>query len=61
MYVKEGAVNKIRHKRQGQFYKQYIAALIEEACKLQMTKEDVINTAKRLKQQVTYFLYAKKD
>lgn len=26
-----------------------------------VTKEDVINTAKRLKQQVTYFLYAKKD
>ncbi len=47
MYVKEGAVNKIRHKRQGQFYKQYISALIEEACKLQMTKEDVINLIER--------------
>lgn len=47
MYVKEGAVKKIRQKRQGQFYKQYVAALIEEASKLQMTKEDVIKLIER--------------
>lgn len=47
MYVKNGAVEKIRRKRQGQFYKQYVAALIEEASKLQMTKEDVIELIER--------------
>lgn len=43
MFVKEGAVKKIRSKRQGQFYKQYIAALLEEAAKLQMTKDEIIS------------------
>ena len=47
MYVKEGAVKKIRKKRQGQFYDQYIAALIEEASKLDMTKEEVIELIER--------------
>lgn len=47
MYVKKGAVEKIRIKRQGQFYKQYVAALIKEASKLQMTKEDVIELIER--------------
>lgn len=42
MYVREGAVDKILKKRQSQFYNQYIAALIEEANKLQMSKEEVI-------------------
>lgn len=47
MFVKEGAVEKIRLKRQGQFYEQYIAALIEEASKLQMTKEEIISLIER--------------
>lgn len=47
MYVKIGAVEKIRQKRQGQFYNQYIAALIEEARKLQMSKEDIITLIER--------------
>ncbi len=47
MFVKEGAVSKLRQKRQGQFYDQYVAALIEEAAKLQMTKEDVITLIER--------------
>ena len=47
MYVKEGAVKKIRKKRQGQFYDQYIAALIEEASRLDMTKEEVIELIER--------------
>ncbi len=42
MFVMSGAVEKIRQKRQSRFYEQYIAALIEEATKLQMTKEDII-------------------
>ena len=47
MYVKRGAVNKIRTKRQGQFFEQYIEALITEASKLSMTKEDVIRLIER--------------
>lgn len=47
MYVKEGAIEKIQQKRQGQFYNQYIETLIEEACKLQMSKEDVITLIER--------------
>ena len=42
MFVKEGAVEKIRQKRQGQFYEQYIATLVSEARKLKMSKEDII-------------------
>ena len=47
MFVKEGAVEKIRHKRQSQFYNQYIEALIEEATKLHMTKEEIITLIER--------------
>ena len=47
MFVKEGAVKKIRSKRQGQFYKQYIATLLEEAAKLQMTKDEIISLIER--------------
>lgn len=47
MFVKTGAVEKIRQKRQGQFYEQYIAALIREAEKLQMSKEDIIALIER--------------
>lgn len=42
MFVKEGAVEKIRQKRQGQFYDQFIATLIEEANKLNMSKDEII-------------------
>ena len=47
MFVSEGAVEKIRAKRQAQFYDQYIAALIEEAAKLQMSKDEVIALIER--------------
>lgn len=47
MFVKQGAVEKIRKKRQGQFYSQYIAALVTEASKLQMTKEEIIALIER--------------
>lgn len=47
MFVKEGAVKKIRLKRQGKFYEQYIATLIEEAEKLKMTKEEIISLIER--------------
>lgn len=47
MFVKEGAVEKIRQKRQSQFYDQYVAALIEEAVKLGMTKAEIITLIER--------------
>lgn len=47
MYVKQGALDKIKRKRQGQFFDQYIATLIDEASKLQMSKEDVISLIER--------------
>lgn len=47
MFVKTGAVEKIRKKRQGQFYDQFVAALIEEAEKLKMTKEEIIALIER--------------
>ncbi len=47
MYVKEGAVQKIRTKRQGQFYDKHIATLVSEANKLNMAKEDVISLIER--------------
>ena len=47
MFVKEGAVEKIRQKRQGQFYNQFVASLIAEANKLHMTKEEIISLIER--------------
>lgn len=47
MYVCEGAVEKIRKKRQSQFYNQYIETLIAEAIKLHMSKEEIINLIER--------------
>lgn len=47
MFVKEGAVGRIRQKRQGQFYDQFIAALIDEANKLHMTKQEIISLIER--------------
>ena len=34
-------------KRQGQFYNQFVAALIEEANKLHMTKDEIISLIER--------------
>ena len=42
MFVKEGAVEKIRRKRQGLFYDQYIASLLIEAKKLGLSKDQII-------------------
>lgn len=47
MFVKGGAVEKIRKKRKSQFYRQYIQTLISEAIKLQMSKEDIISLIER--------------
>lgn len=47
MFVREGAVDKIRTKRQGQFFDSYIATLVAEASKLDMSKEEVIYLIER--------------
>lgn len=47
MFVKQGAVERIRKKRQSRFYDQYVAALISEAQKLQMGKEEIIELIER--------------
>ena len=47
MYVKTGAVEKIRAKRKNAFYDQYVAAMIRQAEKLHMTKEQVIAMVER--------------
>ncbi len=47
MFVKEGAVERIRQKRQSQFYSQYVAVLVQEALKLEMPKEELIALIER--------------
>ncbi len=47
MFVKAGAVGAIRQKRQSQFYEQYVAALVSEAMKLNMSKEEIISLIER--------------
>lgn len=42
MFVKDGAVEKIRIKRQGQFYDQFVVTLLMEARKLHMTKDEIM-------------------
>ena len=42
MFVKEGAVEKIRQKRQGQFYDQFIATLFDEANKFHIPKKETL-------------------
>ena len=42
MFVKEGALQTIRQKRQSQFYDQYIASLLIEAKKLGLSKDQII-------------------
>lgn len=42
MYVREGAVEQIKRKRQNQFYSQYVETLLQEAKKLEMSKEQLI-------------------
>ena len=42
MYVREGAVERIRRKRQGQFFSQYVASMVREAVKLEMSKEELM-------------------
>lgn len=47
MFVKEGAVQILRKKRQDHFYTNYISNLIEEAKRLELSSEDVIAMIER--------------
>lgn len=47
MFVAEGAVRKLKIKRQDQFYNNYIGKLIEEAKRLGFTSEDIIAMIER--------------
>lgn len=47
MFVAEGAVQKLRKKRQDQFYTNYISSLIDEARRLGISSEDVIAMIER--------------
>ena len=47
MIVSEGAVRKLKIKRQDQFYNNYIGKLIEEAKRLGFTSEDIIAMIER--------------
>ena len=47
MYVRAGAVERIRRKRQGQFFSQYVASMVREAVKLEMSKEELMRLIER--------------
>ena len=47
MFVAEGAVQKLRKKRQDQFYTNYISSPIDEARRLGISSEDVIAMIER--------------
>lgn len=47
MFVTSGAVEKIRKKRQSQFFTDYIERLLQEAQKLSLSKQDVIQLIER--------------
>lgn len=47
MFVSEGTVNKLREKRQNQFYDDYIGTLIEEAKRLGISSDEIIAMIER--------------
>ena len=47
MFVKQGAVKKLRKVRKDAFFESYISALLEEAKKLNLQKEDVLEMIER--------------
>ncbi|MBH1940691.1 GntR family transcriptional regulator [Mobilitalea sibirica] len=42
MFVSKGAVEKLKNSRKEQFYDHYIKNMLEEAKRLQLTREDII-------------------
>lgn len=47
MFVAEGAVKKLRKKRQNQFYEHYVSKLIEEARRLGISGDEIIAMVER--------------
>ncbi len=47
LFVMEGAVEKIRQKRQRQFYEKYVLSLVTEARKLRLSKEEIMALIER--------------
>lgn len=47
MFVSTGAKEKIMNKRRESFFESYVQALMEEALKLGISKEDIINMVER--------------
>lgn len=47
MFVKEGAVKKLMKERKNMFYESYIEALLDEAKKLNLNKEDIMEMIER--------------
>jgi DNA-binding transcriptional regulator YhcF (GntR family) len=42
MFVSAGAKKKILEKRRNSFYEEYVQSLLEEAAKLEISKEDIV-------------------
>lgn len=47
MFVAQGAVSKLKKKRQDQFYDNYISRLVDEAKRLNITSEEIIAMIER--------------
>ena len=47
MFVTKGAADKIRNKRQTEFLESYVKPMLQEAQKLALTKEDIVEMIKR--------------
>jgi DNA-binding transcriptional regulator YhcF (GntR family) len=47
LFVKEGAAEKIKQKRQQQFYEKYVVSLVKEARKLKLTREEIMEWMER--------------
>ena len=43
MFVKQGALKKVKSKRQNEFYDKFFGAMIEEAQKLEIKKEELVD------------------
>lgn len=47
MFVSEGAANKLLGERKEQFFDRYIKEMLEEAKRLNLTQEDLVNLIER--------------
>ena len=47
MFVAQGAVSKLKRKRQDQFYDNYVSRLVEEAKRLGITSDEIIAMIER--------------